>query len=212
MTCSRERSHAFLDGELNVAESCDLMRHLEGCAGCREHLEQLRLTRRALAMLPAPEPPPGLALRIRVAASRHAAPLGRLAYVRLRWRLLLQSLAVPAVAGMMGALCFCALLVGSVGRVWMAATPPTPAMLGFTPAVLISAPDYNPGSNLMVVAEVDATGHVKGYRLLDGPKNRRLLRRLSHAMHKTVFRPAMVRGKPTASQTLLAYNSIRVRG
>ncbi len=210
MNCARERCHAFLDGELKIAESCELLRHLEVCADCRQHLEELRLTRRALAQLPAPAAPAGLALRIRVAASRHTAPSGRLAYWRLRWQMLLHAMAVPAAAGMMGAVIVCALLVGSVGRVWMAAAPSP--LVGYIPAQLVSAPYYNPGSNLMVVAEVDATGHVQEYRLLDGPRNRRVLQRLRHAMHQTVFRPAMLRGKPTASQTVLAYNSIRVRG
>lgn len=211
MICSRERCHAWLDGELNTEESCELMRHLESCESCSQHLEQLRLTRRALSLLPAPPPPPGMALRIRIAASRHAARPGRLAYWRLRWELLLRAMAVPAMAGMMGALCVCALLAGSVGRIWMAAAPPA-AILDFTPAELLSTPNYNPGSNLMLMAEIDASGHVEGYRLLHGPSNRRMLMRLRHALHQTVFRPAMLRGKPTASQTLLAYNSIRVRG
>lgn len=50
MNCEqvRENLAAFIDGELDESQVAEVQAHLEGCAGCREELEALRLTARAL--------------------------------------------------------------------------------------------------------------------------------------------------------------------
>lgn len=50
MNCEqiRENLAAFIDGELDESQVSDIQSHLEGCAQCREELEALRRTARAL--------------------------------------------------------------------------------------------------------------------------------------------------------------------
>lgn len=52
-----DRLSALLDDELGEREALAVTRHLAGCAGCRDELEELRRTRAALRDLPQVEAP-----------------------------------------------------------------------------------------------------------------------------------------------------------
>ena len=70
--------HAYLDGELPVAETARLEAHLAGCAACRERLDEERaLIARAGELLALAAPP---------APERAAPPLHELRHPRLWWR------------------------------------------------------------------------------------------------------------------------------
>ena len=55
---------AYLDGELAAGEWPAVEQHLDGCAGCRDRLEDLRLLARVTADEEAPPVPGGLAARV----------------------------------------------------------------------------------------------------------------------------------------------------
>jgi anti-sigma factor RsiW len=75
-----EALSAFLDGELPPEERRELERHLSGCDGCRERLEELRELGEGLRAWPDADPPEwiGRAALERARRSR-AAPLRLLA-------------------------------------------------------------------------------------------------------------------------------------
>lgn len=80
MTCdlSRERVHAWLDGELSVEASLEAERHVQECAACAAEFRSARALRSALrgARLVA-RPPETLEARVRSALVREARARGR---------------------------------------------------------------------------------------------------------------------------------------
>jgi len=60
----KDRLSEYLDGELSVEERARVDSHLEGCAGCAEELEGLRLIAKALGGLPRAELPAGFLDRL----------------------------------------------------------------------------------------------------------------------------------------------------
>jgi hypothetical protein len=69
----------YLEGALDAPEKEDAARHLEGCAACREWLEERRLLLEALSSLPPVEVPTGFAAAVMSALpeSRAAAKSNR---------------------------------------------------------------------------------------------------------------------------------------
>jgi anti-sigma factor RsiW len=66
----------YFDGELDVAESAVVEEHLKGCPRCHEAYEQLVSISEKLNVLPAAEPSPYFASRVkRAAAEARRAPL-----------------------------------------------------------------------------------------------------------------------------------------
>ncbi len=66
----------YFDGELDVVESATIEEHLEGCPQCREAYEQLVALFEKLNALPAAEPSPYFASRVkRAAAEKRTASL-----------------------------------------------------------------------------------------------------------------------------------------
>jgi hypothetical protein len=59
----------YFDGELGAAESAVVEEHLEGCARCREAFKQLGALSNKLDALPAAEPSPYFASRVKRAAA-----------------------------------------------------------------------------------------------------------------------------------------------
>ncbi len=206
---------AWLDGQLSSSRARTLQQHLTQCAACRLHAAQLRTTIHWLQQGPAPAPPRELSWRLRVLASRWSAgqhPPGRWAGLYLRWQNSLRSLAMPAFAGMMGALTLITMLVGTVGMPIPAAWPASASAAGFSPPQVVSSPALNLTGNLFVVANIAPNGRVYNYQLLSGPRTRRNLSRLRIEMHDTVFRPALLAGRPIRSQALLNFSNFQVKG
>ena len=70
----RETMSALLDGAATSAEKAALDAHLEGCAECREELEELRFTTRQIRSLEPVEPPPWMTARIMARLREAEAP------------------------------------------------------------------------------------------------------------------------------------------
>ncbi len=214
MSCGFDRTQLspYLDGELGVNESCQVLRHVESCADCRRYLEQLRCLGEGLRALPAAPMPVNLALRLRVAASHSAADMRPSGYWSMRLREAFRAMAVPAVAGMMGACCLFGLIFGSVDVNHTLFTRGDVPLSVNTPPEVLRMDGANIGGAVTVEATVDPSGRVEDYRILSGSHDPRVISRLNNALLFSVFKPAMQSGTPTTGQVLLSYDSIRVRG
>ncbi len=217
MKCARvvAQLSAWLDGHLRPSSARKLQEHLALCAACRLHADQLRTAIHWLQQGPAPAPPRELSWRLRVLASRWGAgqqPPSRWAGLYLRWQNSLRVLAMPAFAGMMGALTLITMLVGTVGMPLPSAWPAAASAARFSPPQVVSSPALNLTGNLFVVANIAPNGRVVEYQLLSGPRTRQNLSRLRIEMHDTVFRPALLAGRPIRGQALLNFSNFQVKG
>lgn len=215
MTCGEVEPllSPFADGELNLQQSCEVVRHVEECGQCREHLQSLRVMGQLVRALPAPPPPPHLALRLRVAASRHSVRASRWELVKLRLTILCQAIAVPAAAGTMGALMLFAFLFGSITPPLRASQGPDVPLGYATPPRLLQAAGFDVSAPLVVEASVDASGRVYGYRVLTGHPDAQVLSQLNNQLLFSVFSPATTMfGQRTTGRVLVSYGSVHVRG
>lgn len=203
----------YLDGELNVDESCEVLRHVEDCGACRLRLQQMRAVAQSLSAVPPVPAPPRLALKLRVAASHYSVRHEQLEYLKLRLGMMIRAMAVPAAAGMMGAVCIFAFLLGSMARgLTMASiTQDVPLTLS-TPPRLARMPAFDIGAPVIVDATVNEYGRVDDYKLLSGPSDQRVISRVGNQLLFTVFEPATAYGHPISGHVVLQYNSVRVRG
>ncbi|MGH9534321.1 MAG: anti-sigma factor family protein [Terriglobales bacterium] len=214
MTCGivRRQLSVFLDGELPLARRCALMRHLQACPDCAARLEAYRVLSGAVGRLAPVAPPRDLALRLRVASSHFALGNEFLGYWRLRLGAAIAALAVPATAGIMGALCLFAFMYGSVSRSHLAnaAVADVPLPLS-APAGVIRLADVNVNARVLVLADIDAQGQADGYRILAGPRTPAVIARLNDALLLTQFRPAQVLGERVPGRLLIRYSTVDVR-
>lgn len=206
---------AYVDGELESGRAGVLIHHLEWCSECSRRLQQYRDLRQCMQALPAPAPPPDLALRLRVEASHFSVRGQRWEYWKMRLEMALQALAVPATVGTAVALFLLTAFAGGV-RGNLVANPliPDVAVGGdASPARLTSASSYGVDASVLVEANIDATGHVYGYRVLAGPTDAGLISRLNNQLLLSAFQPAMTSfGQPTTGSVLVSFGTVEVRG
>lgn len=215
MTCSEVEPlfSPYVDGVLEVGQSCEVVRHVEECVRCREHLQGIRAVGQLVRALPVPPPPPDLALRLRVAASRHSNRTSPLAIWKLRMGTLFQAMAVPAAAGTMGALLLFAFLFGSVTPPLRASQGPDVPLGYATPPRLLQAAGFDVSGALVVEANVDAYGRVYGYRVLSGHPDAEVISQVNNQLLFSVFEPATTMfGQRTAGRVLVSYGTVHVRG
>ena len=109
------RLAGYLDGAIRPQEHVRLHDHLKFCEGCRQQLDRYRLMASHLANVEAVLPPAGLALRIRVRASRERSTWATVADLWARTRLIgqniLKPLAVPATGGLLTAVAVFVLVI-----------------------------------------------------------------------------------------------------
>jgi len=212
--CVEIRNHFsdYLDDLCAPEAGKSIRYHLSYCGACQEELEQWQSIREELRALPRRQVPPELALRLRVQMSHrlHYKPLSDL-YVRFENAL--KPLLMPASGGLIAAMiCFC-LIMG-------APAPPAPdipdvSVQLVTPARVkpLAPMDFNTGENgLLVVAQINAAGQVKGYRVLSGESSPEVMRHLDRMIYFSNFRPATMFGRPTDGQVVLSLRRITVRG
>jgi hypothetical protein len=212
-TCVEVRGYFsdYLDNLCTPEARKSIRYHLSFCEVCREQLDQWQSIREELHTLPRRRVSPELALRLRVQMSQllHRDIIRHL-WVRLENAL--KPLLIPATGGLMIAvICFC-LIMGSEA-VPISGTPDVTVQ--FTPArVQTLAPmDFDAGDNsLLLVTEISAQGHVKGYQVLSGQESPELMQRLDRMVYFSHFLPATTFGKPTDGEVVLSLRRITVRG
>jgi hypothetical protein len=195
--CLEIRNHFsdYLDDLCTPEARKSIRYHLSFCDVCREQLV-----------------PPEVALRLRVQASKDLNPKP-ISEHWLRIEDALKPLLLPATGGVLTAIiCFC-LIMGS--QVVPMTNIPDVTVQVVTPArVQALAPmDFNTGDNpLVLVTQINAEGHVKGYRVLSGQRSPEIMERLDRMIYFSVFQPATNFGKPTDGEVVLSLRRITVRG
>jgi len=231
MNC-REAQHylpGYMDGAVRPRDRAHLRRHLDSCGNCRRELERYRILAGRLAKVDPIVPPPDLAMRIRVRASRTRSWLGSAADLWARTRLISQNilrpLAVPATGGVLTAIAvFIFVTQGMlVGLPAKAGADDLPLNL-VQPAELeslapfpisdISGTDaYAGAGGLLLEATLDAQGEVVDYKILSGPTNLIVKREIDQVLLFSRFRPQSEFGRPMGGgRVLLNFNEVRVRG
>src|SRR5205807_3725474 len=97
----KELFSPYLDGQVSGVEMHALSRHLKECVQCTRDYVALQRTQQLVAQLGAKKAPADLALKLRVAASQHAAHVRRPRWQGLQVRLenALKAFMVPVTAG-----------------------------------------------------------------------------------------------------------------
>ena len=186
--------------------------HLTYCASCEDELDRWQQVAADLRALPRRPVPPELALRLRVRLSQqlHRNLLG------WWWVWLenaLQPLVLPASAGLLTAVVFFGLIMGSQ-VVPVTSTPDVPLGV-FTPPRIRAFPAMNFSASdqaVVVVTHIDAGGRVMTYKVLAGQRSPEMMQCLDRMMYFSLFDPATTSGKPTDGQMVLSLRRITVRG
>ncbi len=223
MNCGEAR-HLFspyLDGRVSGREMHALNGHMQACSGCAHEYAALQRTQLLLASLGPKKAPPDLALKLRVAISREAALQRRSRFegVLVRLENALNTVMVPAMAGLVSAVLIFGLLLGffALPTQLQASSSDVPLMLYTGPQLEQSVFGTSLGSfgedSVVVEAYVDANGRVQDYRILSEPEGTKdVLPQLKNLLIFTTFRPALSMGVPTPGRAVISFSKISVKG
>jgi hypothetical protein len=219
MNCTETRMQfsQYLDGAVTGRQMYEIGDHLASCRSCATEYAMLRQTQRMVTSLGRRQPPPELALRIRVALSQEAARQRRSMLDGLLTRIdnTIKGIMVPATAGVLSAVVFFGLLIG-----FFALPPRLQAFDNdfYTPPELRMSPfgwqmsSINADS-LIVDVYVDANGRVQDYQILSAPEDAKaILPQLNNMLIFTQFRPATSFGQPVSGRAVLSFSKINVKG
>ena len=232
MDCGRAAEYlpGYLDGAIQPREHARVREHLDSCQACRQHLESYRQMAICLANVEPAPPPPDLALRIRVQASR--TPLVRLPGLARLWsrallvfQNILEPFAVPATGGVLTALAVFVLIVQNVlVGVPLGAVPndlplnlvqpaQVESLASFpVPGIMAAAAGSQPGG-LLLEATLNAQGQVVFYKILSGPDNSAVQHQIDQVLLFSRFRPELSFGLPMAGgHVFLSFSEIYVHG
>jgi Putative zinc-finger len=218
MRCSQARRQfsSYLDRAVSGKEMHEISMHMEQCAACRRDYTQLENTRILVSSLGGKQPPPDLALRIRVSLSTESSRnwnqviSGRFLALQHAFH----SFMLPAAAGVVTAAFFFAILIGFF------VTPPVsaydvPTTL-YTPPRLESSAypesELNLDSPILIETYVDATGKVQNYRIISGRDDEQIREQLNRALLFTIFAPAQSFGRPVPGKVVISFSNINVGG
>ena len=223
MTCRTVRRHALLDlPALPAVERQAIEAHLHTCLSCRQELAQGMRLRESLRALPRRTPPPDLAVKLRVMASKHLQPpaqswLGRTSdRLLLEFENMMRPLAVPLAGGLISAIFLFAMLVPSLA-VNLRFTHDIPTGL-MTDATLKSAAPISFDSGEAVVdVTVDEEGHMIDYSIVSDrtrEENASFCHSIANYLLFTTFTPPTAFGQPVPGTIRLTFRSnyVSVRG
>ncbi len=139
MTCGQAKSlfSLYLDGAVTGMQMQAVGRHLEGCGPCQQQYDSLRQTQQLLNKVGHRKAPEDLGLKLRVAISQEIARSRRpmLENVFVRLGNALQSLMVPATAGLASAVLVFGVLMGFMAAPLQAGNPDVPLVVGTDPQI-----------------------------------------------------------------------------
>jgi len=213
-SCSEIRTHFtdYLDDRCNRDQLRSIRFHLGYCRACWEELARQQEVQAALRALPRRRVTPelGLQLRVRLSQRLHTRLLRPL-WVRVDN--VLKPLLIPASGGVLTAIIFFGLIMGSQfvppsSLPDVPLTIVTPPRLRRLPPITFNTEDYP----VVLLTQVDAGGRVMSYRVLSGQLSPELSHRLDRVIYFSLFDPATTFGKPTDGQVVLSLRRITVRG
>ncbi len=212
--CVEIRNHYsdYLDGFCDPQVRKSIRFHLTYCGSCRGELEGWESLQADLHAMPRRQVPPELALRLRVEVSR-VLHKNVLDWLRVWIDNALQPILLPASGGVLAAVVFFCLIMGSL-VVPVTTTPDVPPGFVTAPRVRELAPfDFHTGDDsVVVVICTNAGGRAMGYRVLSGGNSPELIHQLDRVIYFSNFQPATWFGKPTEGQVVLSLRRITVRG
>ncbi len=221
MNCGQAKSlfSPYLDGAVTGTQMQAVSRHLEGCEPCQQQYVSLSQTQQLLSKVGRRKAPAELGLKLRVAMSQEIARTRRpvLANVFLRLGNAIQSMMVPATAGLASAVLVFGVLMGFMAVPLQAGNPDVPLVVGTDPQVQqlnfgATLDSIHEGS-LVIEADVDSHGRVQDYRILsDEGSSPDLLPQVKNMLIFTTFRPATAFGRPTTGRAILSFSKISVKG
>jgi len=223
MNCTETRSmlSLYLDGAVSGRQMCDVREHLNDCSSCNTHYVSLKNTQHVLAQIGRRQPPPDLALRIRVALSHEAAKQRRPLFegALVRFDNAFRMFMVPATAGVLSAIIFFGLLIGffAMPQPLEARNNDVPTALYTPPELALSPFGWQVSSldaeSLVVDVSVDPNGRVQDYRIISAPPEAsEIMTQLNNMLIFTQFRPATSFGQPVSGRAVLSFSKINVKG
>jgi hypothetical protein len=194
-------------------------KHLEGCESCQQQYVSLRQTQQLLNKVGRRKAPAELGLKLRVAMSQEIARSKRpvMANMFVRLSNAIQSMMVPATAGLASAVLVFGVLMGFMTVPLQAGNPDVPLVVGTDPQVQqisfgATLDSIHEGS-LVIEADVDSHGRVQDYRILsDDGTSPDMLPQVKNMLIFTTFRPATAFGRPTTGRAILSFSKISVKG
>jgi anti-sigma factor RsiW len=131
----------YLDGAVSGREMHAIEQHIGGCAPCRSEYAALTRTQTLVAGLGRKSAPPDLALKLRVALSHEASRSlsRRMEALWVRMENAVNSVMVPATAGIVTSVFAFGLLIGIVAPAQLQGAQDVPTSL-YTPPQLAAAP------------------------------------------------------------------------
>ena len=222
MNCTtvRKKLLADLDRLTPETERQEVAAHLRACRGCSEEGAARERVRAAMRELPRLSPPPDLAVRLRVIASREQQRRSegwarRLATnVHLCFEGLMRPLAVPLAGGICSAVLLFALLVPSFS--WVPSAQDVPIGLSTAATVKSMAPIGFEDGEAVVDVTIDDQGRLVDFNILHshGPANDSFCRSVENALLFTVFTPGTAFGQPVGGKLRLTFrsSSVEVKG
>jgi anti-sigma factor RsiW len=212
---------ADLDRLTPETERQEVAAHLRVCRSCSEEGAARERVRTAMRALPRMVPPPDLAVRLRVIASREQQRRSegwarRLATnVRLCFEGLMRPLAVPLAGGICSAVLLFALLVPSFS--WVPSAQDVPIGLSTDATVKSMAPIGFEDGEAVVDVTIDDQGHLVDFNILHNygaAVNDSFCRSVENALLFTVFTPGTAFGQPVGGKLRLTFrsSSVEVKG
>jgi hypothetical protein len=218
---------ACLDSAGFERERCEIIQHLSDCRTCAAEAEKHRRVREALRSLPQRTPPPDLAVRLRVAASKARAQTGACGPAagqgwRDRFQLfrsnLMRPLALPTMGGLCSAVFLFSTLVPTFKSAFVLDKNPwdVPTMLTTEPTLKFTAPVASFYGDAVVDLQLDRQGHIVNYSIVGAPGQTtdQVRRNLENSLLFTEFWPATNFGRPVTGTVRISFRSshIDVRG
>jgi hypothetical protein len=221
MTCGQAKSlfSPYLDGAVTGMQMQAVSKHLEACESCQQQYVSLRQTQQLLNKVGRRKAPAELGLKLRVAMSQEIARSKRpvMANMFVRLSNAIQSMMVPATAGLASAVLVFGVLMGFMTVPLQAGNPDVPLVVGTDPQVQqisfgATLDSIHEGS-LVIEADVDSHGRVQDYRILsDDGTSPDMLPQVKNMLIFTTFRPATAFGRPTTGRAILSFSKISVKG
>ncbi len=235
MKCARVREFlpGYLDGALPENRGrfsrAAIHEHVSGCTACREELAAYQRLQHLLGRTQPAAPPQNLGLEIRMALARArevSDPRQWLRRFRDRaelWRAnFLGPLTIPAVGGLVAALLVFAVVAPVYARVahldsmdGVSDTLPValldPARVDSLAGFSVSGIDDAGPGVVMVEATVGVAGDVVDYRIVAGPDDAGMRRKLDQVLLFSHFHPATSFGRPiNGGRVVISFGAVTV--
>lgn len=208
---------SYIDGAVSGAEMHQVSGHLEECRECRSEYVVLENTRSLVSSLGRRQPPPDLALKIRVAISNERSRRGRrlLQGYLVRLEDAFNGFMFPATAGLLSAIVFIGSLIGLLTPAQVSAYDDVPSAFYTPPRLELSEypePQLILDSPVVIETYVDSTGRVENYRIISGRDDEEVRAQLNRALLFTKFAPAQSFGRPVPGKAIMSFSHINVKG